>query len=81
MSKREPLLGDGWIDSHELPRKLYGEERVAMEVGMRLMRHEYESLIDSGKLLVVEECGYVPADTWRSVCICKGCGEACSDAG
>ena len=30
---------------------------------------------------IPEECGYVPADTWCSVCICKGCGEACSEAG
>ena len=43
----------------------------------------YAEMLDKalGKLAEAEECGYVPADTWCSVCICKGCGEACSEAG
>ena len=71
---REPLLSnDGLMDM-----------MYATEDGKRpseKVREFYEDLITHGKLRVVEECGYVPADTWCSVCICKGCGEACSDAG
>lgn len=77
MNKREPLL------SEEMARNIM--KNCAYNPGTMNPVSEtaafYERLIDSGKLRVVEECGYVPADTWCSVCICKGCGEACSEAG
>jgi hypothetical protein len=83
-NERKPLLSDEWINTHELPRQLYGEERVAMEVGMRLMRAEYERLITEGKLRVVEEVhavhklsGLICSNcsiTWHNDSCCRGCG-------
>ena len=43
--KREPLLSDDAIHGHELSKSLYGEDRVALEVGMRIGRSFYERLV------------------------------------
>jgi hypothetical protein len=45
------------------------------------IRWYYENLIESGKLKVVKESGYIPADTWACYCTCRGCGEPCSETG
>ena len=56
-------------------------DAVSMPMNAFQVRDFYESLIHEGRLRVVEECGYTPADTWCSVCICHSCHEACSEAG
>lgn len=79
--KREPLLSDKWIDTHELVKELARhdqEEAQACRSGMRIGRHFYESKITSGELMVVREVENTGGQFDHF--ICSGCKiEAFSD--
>ena len=82
-NERKPMLSDEEIGSmiptrHDAAR--VKPNGMSMQ-GCRAVRDHYESLITSGKLRVVDEIDYIPADTWACYCTCARCGYACSDTG
>ncbi len=70
--RREPMMSDKWIDTHELPAELARhdqEEAESCRVGMRVGRRFYENLIKSGELLVARTAEVwhpsIPEEEWR----------------
>ena len=73
--KREPLLSEDVICGLDLANSLYGEERVALEVGMRMGRSFYERLIDEGRLRVAKEVEAMPTRVGVTLSAeCSECG-------